>query len=191
MPGAMLELSLIVFGVWAIVAFLSGKLGYRMGAKRAAAEIADFFRHEITSSDNDLKSIPALLARPSMLTDGSLSQIANKLHFAAWNEGVAADARFREPKTGESSITMNRTELEDVAWLADAGFRVWISPGEVPFRDGERLTYEKAEALANVLGTFERKIAIGSTRETEDEKERRFTTSLKRMQRFWRAYGKL
>jgi hypothetical protein len=52
-------------------------------------------------------------------------------------------------------------------------------------------TYEKAEALANVLGTFERKIAIGFTRETEDEKERRFTTSLKRMQRFWRAYGKL
>jgi hypothetical protein len=124
----MLELSLIVFGVWAIVAFLSGKVGYRMGAKRAAAEIADFFLHEITS---------------------------------------------------------------DVAWLADAGFQVWISPGGVPFRNGERLTYEKAEALANVLGTFERKIAFGFMRETEDEKERRFTTSLNRMQRYWRAYGKL
>jgi hypothetical protein len=162
-----------------------------MGAKRAAAEIADFFLHEITSSDNDLKSIPALLARRSMLTDGSLSQIAKKLHFAAWNEGVAAGACFREPKTEESSITMNRKELEDVAWLADAGFQVWISPGGVPFRNGERLTYEKAEALANVLGTFERKIAFGFMRETEDEKERRFTTSLNRMQRYWRAYGKL
>jgi hypothetical protein len=74
----LLELSLIVFGVWAIVAFLGGKAGYRMGAKRAAAEIADFFLHEITSSNNDLKSIPALLARRSMLTDGSLIPILSK-----------------------------------------------------------------------------------------------------------------
>ena len=193
MPGgAMLELSLIVFGVWALVAFLGGRVGYRMGAKRAAAEIADFFRHEITSSDNDLKSVPALLARRSMLTDGSLRQIANKLHFAAWNEGMAAAARFiREPKTEESSITMNRKELEDVAWLADTGLRIWISPADQPLRYGERLTYEKAEALANVLGTFERKIAFGFTRESEDEKERRFTSSLNRLQRVWGAYGKL
>ena len=42
----MLELLLIVFGVSALVAFLGGKLGYRMGAKRGAAEIADFFRHK-------------------------------------------------------------------------------------------------------------------------------------------------
>ncbi len=47
MPGGvMLELLLIVFGVSALVAFLGGKLGYRMGAKRGAAEIADFFRHK-------------------------------------------------------------------------------------------------------------------------------------------------
>ena len=72
-----------------------------MGAKRAAADIADFFRHKITSSDNDLKSIPALVARRSMLTDGSLKQIANKLHFAAWNEGMATQARFTAPKTEE------------------------------------------------------------------------------------------
>jgi hypothetical protein len=100
---ALLELSLIVFGVWAIVAFLGGKAGYRMGAKRAAAEIADFFLHEITSSNNDLKSIPALLARRSMLTDGSLSQIAKKLHFAAWNEGVAAGACGAEGQRCTSS----------------------------------------------------------------------------------------
>ncbi len=187
----MLELSLIVLGVCLLVAFLGGKVGYRMGAKRAAADIADFFRHKITSSDNDLKSIPALVARRSMLTDGSLKQIANKLHFAAWNEGMATQARFTAPKTEESQITMNRTELEDVAWLADYGLRVWIAPGDPPFRNGERLTYEKAQALADVLGTFERKIALGFTSETEDEKERRFTISLNRMQRVWLAYGKL
>ncbi len=100
-------------------------------------------------------------------------------------------AGFREPKTEESSITMNRKELEDVAWLADTGLRIWISPADQPLRYGERLTYEKAEALANVLGTFERKIAFGFTRESEDEKERRFTSSLNRMQRVWGAYGKL
>ena len=187
----MLELLLIVFGVSALVAFLGGKLGYRMGAKRGAAEIADFFRHEIKSSDNEVKSIPSLLARRSMLTDGTLRQIANKLYFAAWNEGMAEEGRFRQPKTEESQVTMNRTELEDVAWLADTGLRVWISSADQPLRYGERLTYEKAQALANVLGTFERKIALGFTRETEDEKERRFTMSLNRMQRVWSAYGKL
>src|SRR5260370_31507218 len=100
-----------------------------MGAKRAAAEIADFFRHEITSSDNDLKSVPALLARRSMLTDGSLRQIANKLHFAAWNEGMAAAARFiREPQREESSITMKGEELQDVSLSGNTGPRVLISP---------------------------------------------------------------
>jgi len=104
---------------------------------------------------------------------------------------MAVAAGFREPKTEESSITMNRKELEDVAWLADTGLRIWISPADQPLRYGERLTYEKAEALANVLGTFERKIAFGFTRESEDEKERRFTSSLNRLQRVWGAYGKL
>ena len=188
---AMLELLLIVFGVSALVAFLAGKLGYGMGAKHAAAEIADFFRHEIKSSDNDLKSIPALLARRSMLADGTLRQIANTLYFATWNEGMAKQGHFRQPKTEDSQITMNRAELEDVSWLADTGLGVWISSADQPLRYGERLTYEKAKALANVLGTFERKIAFGFTRETEDEKERRFTMSLNRMQRVWSAYGKL
>jgi hypothetical protein len=55
----------------------------------------------------------------------------------------------------------------------------------------EKLTYEKAQAIADVLGTFERKIALGFRRETEDETERRFTISLNRTQRVWSAYGKL
>ena len=37
----MLELSLTVFGVSAFAAFLGGKVGYRMGAKRVAAAITD------------------------------------------------------------------------------------------------------------------------------------------------------
>jgi len=187
----MLELSLIVFGVCSLTAFLGGKVGYRMGTERAATEIADFFCHKITSSDNDLKSIPALLARRSMLTDGALREIANKLHFAAWNQGMADEARLSEPEAEESQVTMKRTQLEDVAWLADYGLRVWTAPGDVPLRCGERLTYEKAEALANILETFERKIAPGLTRETDEEKKRRFTTSLNRMQRVWLAYRKV
>jgi|SRR5262249_8232473 hypothetical protein len=189
MRGAMLELSLIVFGICSLAAFFGGKVGYHIGTKRAATEIADFFCREITSSDNDLKTIPALLARRSMLADKSLREIASKLHVAAWNEGMAAQARFTED--GKSQVTMKRTELEDVAWLADYGLRVWIAPGDAPLRCGEKLTYEKAQALADVLGTFERKIALGFRRETEDETERRFTISLNRTQRVWSAYGKL
>jgi len=69
----MLELSLIAFGGSALAAFLGGKVGYRMGAKRVVAATTDFFRHQIKSSDNDLKSIPALLARRSMLASKSRS----------------------------------------------------------------------------------------------------------------------
>src|SRR5260370_1788925 len=100
MPGGvMLELLLIVFGVSALVAFLGGKLGYRMGAKRGAAEIAAFFRPEIKSSDNELKSIPSLLARRLMLTDWTLLQVANKLYFAALTDGIAEHVRFKPPQT--------------------------------------------------------------------------------------------
>jgi hypothetical protein len=81
----MLELSLIVFGICSLAAFFGGKVGYHIGTKRAATEIADFFCREITSSDNDLKTIPALLARRSMLADKSLREIASKLHVAAWH----------------------------------------------------------------------------------------------------------
>ena len=160
-------------------------------AKAAATTISDHFRYEIQSTDNDLKSVPGLLARRSMHHDGSLRQIAEKLSLAAFNDGMAAQSRMTEPKPDESSVTMKRQDLEDIAWMADTGLRVWIASGDQPFRYGDRLNYEKAEALANVIETFERRIVPNLLGEPEDEKERRFTTSENRMHGVWRAYGKL
>ena len=182
----MLEFVLIIFGILALVAFLGAKIGYRKGA-RAAAEIADVFRQKITSSDNDLKGLSDLLARRSMLTDGSLREVADELRHAAWSEGWTAQARFSEPKPEEASVVMKREELHDIAWLADYGLRVWTSPGNPSFRSGERLTYEKAQGLADVLDTFERRI-VDLVREPEDEKERRFETANDRMTRIFLAY---
>jgi hypothetical protein len=65
---------------------------------------------------------------------------------------MAVQARFTED--GKSQVIMKRTELEDVAWLADYGLRVWIAPGDAPLRCGEKLTYEKAQALGRYAGDF-------------------------------------
>ena len=50
----MLELAVVAC---AGLAFVALKAAYQMGAKSAASDIADFFRREITSDDNDLKSL--------------------------------------------------------------------------------------------------------------------------------------
>jgi hypothetical protein len=173
----LVEFSIIVLGVLALAAFVDGKVGYRMGEKAATTKISDYFCYEIKSTDNELNSIPALLVRRTMHNDGSIRKIAEKLHFAAFNEGMAAQSRMNEPKPDESAVMMNRNQLEDIAWLADTGLQVWISPGDQPFRCGERLDYEKAEALANTVETFERRIVPNLLGEAEDEQERRFTTA--------------
>jgi hypothetical protein len=175
----MLEFLLVVFGILALVAFVGGKVGYRMGAsmgaKRAATEIADVFRREIPSDDNDLKSVPALLADRSLLAGEGLLQIAKRLHFAAFNDGMTEQARISEPKQEESLVVMKTTELEDIARLANIGFRKEL------FRSGERMTRKRAEDLHFMLDEFERCIAPSLLRETEEEKERRFRSSHNRL----------
>jgi len=89
---------------------------------------------------------------------------------------MALQAHIGAPKGDESSVTMKTTEFEDVAWLADSGLRVWISPHDERLRRGERLTYEKAETLANLLDKFERRIVPELLIEPESERESRFAT---------------
>jgi hypothetical protein len=171
-------------------ATIGGIVGYRLGVKRAAARIANFFTQAIPSADNELKSVPELLGRRT-LTDESLWRLADILHFAAFNDGAVTESRTREPKPQESTVEMRTADLETVAWLADTGLRAWIAPTDNPFRRGEQLPYEKAEKFANVLDTFERRVAPSLLREGEEERERRMAASENRMHRIWRAYGKL
>ncbi len=188
----MLELAVVAFaGLAFVLAFFALKVAYQMGAKHAAAHITDFFRREIASDGNDLKSIPGLLARHSFRAARSFDLIARKLYFAALNDGMALQARVGGPKDDESSVTMKTAELDEVAWLADSGLLLWISSDDEPLRDGERLTYEKAETLASLLNKFERRIVPDLLAESESDRERRFTTDENRMVRVWTEYGKL
>jgi hypothetical protein len=181
----MIELGLASLAALAGAAF-GGWVGYRRGAHFAASEIARVFQYKVVSTDNDLEGVPKLLARPSLAADGSLRKIADKLHFAAWNEGMETEARSSAPKHDEAAVTMPKKDLGHVAWLADLGFRAWISdPSE------ERPPYEEAERVANVLETFERRIVPNLLAEAPEEKECRFTAAENRTHRLWRVYGKL
>ncbi len=157
------EMTAIVLGILLFAAFFGGKVGYRLGVKHAATKIADFFAHEIPSTDNDLKSVPELLRRRS-LTDDSLWRLAGKLHFAAFNDGTTAEARSREPKPEESVVTMNTADLETVPWLADSGLRVWIAADENSFRMGSDWLARRPTCSP----TFWRP-SIGGSRQTSSE----------------------
>jgi hypothetical protein len=181
----MTELLVFSFALLLGACFVGWEIGYRFGARHTASEIVRAFQQKITSTDNELNAVPALLGRSSLTTDGSLREIADKLHFAAWNEGSETESRINAPKADESSVTMPSKDLSSVAWLADLGFRNWIA------NIGERPTYEEAERLASVLDIFDRRIVPKLLAEPPDEKESRFNTSENRMHRVWRAYGKI
>lgn len=183
----MLEFAVVV--VCLSFAFLMLKMAYQAGAKSAAAEIAGYFRQEIRSKDNDLDGVPVLLARRSIVSGGSFARIAQKLYLAAVNDGAALQADLNAPKADETTLTMRTAELEDVAWLADSGLRVWISLCEEPTRRGERLKYGRAEALGKLLDTFERRIVPDLLAEAEDARDRRFGAYENRMFEVWAAYG--
>jgi hypothetical protein len=189
----MSEVNIIIIAFLAALAggcFASWKVGYRRGVRFAASQIVRIFQYNIASTNNELESIPALMARPTLDSDGSLRQIADKLHFAAWNEGRENESITSAPEHDESAVTMPTMDLWHVAWLSDLGFRDWISP-DASFRIGDRPAYEEAERAANILETFERRIVPNLLTEDPEQKESRFTTAENRMHRVWRAYGKL
>jgi hypothetical protein len=106
--GATVFETVIVLGILGLAAFLGGKIGYLLGARRATNEIANIFKREVALTDDDLKALDALARRRTLLDDGSLGEIARILHVAAWNEFMDEQERTREPKPGESSVTMTR-----------------------------------------------------------------------------------
>jgi hypothetical protein len=60
------------------------------------------------------------------------------------NDGMTLQASMDAPKSGKAALTMKTAELEEVAWLADSGLRLWISPRDEPTRPtGPRLAYER------------------------------------------------
>jgi hypothetical protein len=185
MLGFALIVTLCILGG---VAYIGGKIGHRLGAKWAARQIVRVFQREIASKDNDLKSVEERL-RQGRFIDLALDRMANELLQAALGEGARQFQAETKPKLDEAPVIMNTKDLQEVVWLADTGLRTWTAEEDVPFRSGDRLSYERAERLVTVLDKFERRIAFSLVDETELEKQGRFDNAENRMVRVWRAYG--
>ena len=182
------------------------RVGIAIGAKRAADDIVQgFFLAGIidfAELSAEQKSKLALASRDHWHTllrntnqaDWNRTQktkrIGDALAGVAFDAGSESQARMLEKKDDEAEVRMERGSMRYVAWLADYGFRVWTSHNDNSIRFGERLTKEQAEKAAKILETFERRIEIDRwATESEEEKDRRFTTSNNRMQSVWEAYG--
>jgi hypothetical protein len=199
-----LVVAFILFLIYAIL-----RTGIRIGVKRAITNIVDGFllNEEMLA---EVKEQTAKLATKiknhdswynlfgsefnfslkEHVKENRTKDIRQGMHELSSQTGQLLEARISAKEDHEADVRMDRRALEDVAWLADYGFRVWIARNENEFRFGERLNKESAEKMKDELESFERKIAIDRWAvETEEEKEMRFNASLNRMQLMWEAYG--
>jgi hypothetical protein len=183
----MIYFALMALCILGGVAYIGGKIGHRLGARWAARQITRVFQREIGSKDNDLKSVEERL-RQSKFMDLAIDRMANELLQAAIGEGARQFQAEAKPQPDEAPVIMNTKDLQEVTWLADTGLRTWTAEEDVPFRSGERLSYERAERLVTVLDKFERRIASRLVDEPEAEKQRRFENAENRMGRVWSAY---
>ncbi len=181
----MLGFTAIAIVVLSGVAIIGAKLGHRLGAKRSIREIVRVFQREIVSNDDELKSVAEHLHRSRDTTE-----IARTLLGAAMREGEMIQSNISKPKANETCLVMKTKDLQDVVWLADTGLQTWTGDGKVPFRIGDKLSFEQAEHLVSVLDTFERRVVPDLRRETELDKEMRFNHYESRMARVCNAYGK-
>lgn len=81
-------------------------------------------------------------------------KIGSALFHLGVDEGALHQTKITTKKENEADVRMDRKALNDVAWLADYGFRVWIAGNENEFRIGERLNKDVAETMMNELETF-------------------------------------
>ena len=181
----MLKFTAIAIAVASGVAIISAKLGHRLGIKWAMREIVRVFQREVVSNDEELKSVAQHLHRSR-----DVAKIAQTLLGAAMREGEMIQANISKPQSNETCLVMKTKDLQALVSLADTGLLTWTADGNVPFRAGDKLSYEQAEHLVSVLDTFERRIVPDLRLETELDKEMRFNNSESRMARVWNIYVK-
>jgi hypothetical protein len=192
----LLVVSLPIYGVL--------RIGIRIGARRSIRNIVDGYyieldKETLSELSQDVGELRLALKEHNSWYDllGSNFDIESKtkkIGSALWYLGIAAGEVFHRKKTvkkqNEADIRMDREDLENIAWLADYGHRVWISPHQNQCRgSAERLTKDRAERMATALERFERLIAVSDwPNETGDDKEIRFNVTVNRQQRMWDAY---
>lgn len=176
------------FAAWGLI-----KVGIWLGGTKASKSIAEGFVQtlDLKPDSEEVKEINLRLKanRPwHPILDDDYFAIGKSLADAGFSRGMEFQDWFSGPKPEESVVTMNRDELFNIAWLADYGLRAWTSLSSNNIRINERLPRERAEKLSGLLDKFEIKVA-GFLSETEEERERRFSSYEDRMKRMWENYG--
>jgi len=65
-------------------------------------------------------------------------------------------------ESGNSHSDGAKKDFWYLSWLADHGFKVYVTPLDNPFRTGEQFSEEQAEHASRVLEDFKRKISFSA-----------------------------
>ncbi len=127
---------IIIIAVLALAAWGPIAVGVRMGASKAAKKIVDgFLRNpDLTCSPDQVGAIGRLRSRRNW---DELGETLVRVGLQAGHvQGAEFQSAWDAPKPEEVRIDMSRSDLADVAWLADYGLRVWTMPYENRVRVG-------------------------------------------------------
>jgi hypothetical protein len=91
-------------------------------------------------------------------------------------------------KPDEIKLSLQKEELDTLAWLADYGFRLLTAPSDAYRRSIDQLSYRQAAGYASLIDKFERESVPNLLQEDEDDKERRFTGQQNRQHTLWSCY---
>jgi hypothetical protein len=190
-------LSLIAVAV--LAAWFLYMIGFRNGQSDASRFIVEGFSFQVDPKSHSakFKEINECLGGVNSLKASSgwalrelrSIDLGRALAKAATSHGIEIQQEWAAPKPGEISVTMRQQELDDIAWLADYGLRVWTKRGDHTIRYGDRLPRERAEGLSKLLDKFEDQAASWGLSETQGHKEGRFNSYEDRMKRIWEEYG--
>jgi hypothetical protein len=164
-------------------------MGERTGAATASREILESFKVTLNlkSSSDAARTIDQSLTSQRSRREKSFS-IGMALATVGVGEGAEMQSEMDAPAPDEAIVRMRRRDLEDVAWLADYGLRVWTAPRDNIVRSSERLEKERAQQMSSILDAFERKVAPPLSK-TAEERDDRFSSHEDRMKRIWEYYG--
>jgi hypothetical protein len=88
----------------------------------------------------------------------------------------------------EIRLSLEKEELDALAWLADYGFRLLTAQTNTYRRSIDQLPYGQAARYASLIDKFERQSVANLQNEDEAEKERRFRSQSNRHHTLWSCY---
>jgi hypothetical protein len=91
-------------------------------------------------------------------------------------------------KPDEVRLSLEKEELDALAWLADYGFRLLTAPSDTYRRSIDQLPYHQAAGYASLIDKCERQSDANLLTEDEEEKERRFSNQAHRHHVLWSCY---